>query len=109
MGLDQGRGKKVFSTREVGEMTASLSMVRAGVSRGLTFQGSFGAGSLGSLSSRSPAAGSRVEPCCRAATCMGTGTQHWDTAGGEATSAAPASCQSPAFGWSLEGVGEEQP
>lgn len=102
------------SNREVGEVTASLSTIRAGVSRALTFQGSFGVGSLGSLSSRSPATGSRVEPCCRAATCTGTGTQQWETAGAEASPAAaraaPASCQSPACGWGgLEGAGEEQP
>lgn len=81
MGLDPEERENCFqhhgaSTREVGEMSASLSMVRAGVSWALTFHGSFGGASLGSLSSRSPAAGSRLEPCCRAATCMGTGTQH---------------------------------
>lgn len=82
MGLDPEEREKGFqhpgaSPREVGEMTASLSRVRAGLCWALTFHGSLAAGSLGSLSSRSPAAGSRAEPCCRAATCMGTGTQHW--------------------------------
>lgn len=52
---------------------ASVSMVRVGISGALTFQGSFCADSLVSLSSRSPAGVSRVVPCCRAATCMTTG------------------------------------
>lgn len=52
---------------------ASVSMVRVGISGALTFQGSFCADSLVSLSSRSPAGVSRVVPCCRAATCMTQG------------------------------------
>lgn len=99
------KGKKFsapWSQQEGGGRNDSLTEHdQSRVSRALTFQGSFGAGSLGSLSS--PATGSRVEPCCRAATCMGTGTQQWDTAAAEASPAAaraaPASCQSPACAW----------
>lgn len=101
-------------------MTASLSRVRAGVCRALTFQGSFGAGSLGSLSSRSPTAGSRAEPCCRAATCTGTGTQQWDTAGDTRAShsSGQSCCTQGCTGFlpepcvwlgAPEGAGEEQP
>lgn len=76
-GWTQGRGEKGFqhtgaSKGGNGESMAQVSVVR-GVPGVLTFQGSFCAGSLGSLSSRSPAGPSRAAPCCRAATCVTTG------------------------------------